>query len=67
MVEKSNNIFDEKKRDQLLGELHAYLVDQAVDVWVVHDVGPRAMSKQVRGWVQAKHWFQDLAPVYVAD
>jgi ABC-type transport system substrate-binding protein len=67
MVEKTNNVFDEKKRDQMLGELHAYLVDQAVDVWVVHDVGPRAMAKNVRGWVQAKHWFQDLAPVYIAD
>jgi ABC-type transport system substrate-binding protein len=39
MVEKANNTFDEKARDRLLGELHAYLVDQAVDVWVVHDVG----------------------------
>jgi len=67
MVVKANNTFDEKKRDQLLGELHAYLVDQAVDVWVVHDVGPRAYSSKVRGWVQVKHWFQDLAPVYVSD
>ena len=38
-----------------------------VDVWVVHDTGPRALSPKVRGWVQVKHWFQDLAPVYVAD
>lgn len=67
MVEQANNTFDEKKRDQLLGQLHAYLVDNAVDVWVVHDVGPRAMSPKVKGWVQVKHWFQDLAPVYVAD
>jgi ABC-type transport system substrate-binding protein len=67
MVEQANNTFDEKKRDQLLGQLHAYLVDNAVDVWVVHDVGPRAMSSKVRGWVQAKHWFQDMAPVYVVD
>lgn len=67
MVEQANNTFDEKKRDALLGQLHAYLVDNAVDVWVVHDVGPRAMSPKVRGWVQVKHWFQDMAPVYVVD
>jgi hypothetical protein len=36
-------------------------------VWVVHDTGPRAMSSKVRGWTQAKNWFQDLAPVYVVD
>ncbi|MCC7483685.1 MAG: ABC transporter substrate-binding protein [Burkholderiales bacterium] len=67
LVEKAFAAFDEKVRDKLLAELHAYLVDQAVDVWVVHDVGPRAMSSRVRGWVQVKHWFQDLAPVYVAN
>ena len=67
MVDKAQVTFDDKKRDALLSELHAYIVDQAVDVWVVHDTGPRAMSNKVRGWVQAKHWFQDFAPVYVAD
>jgi hypothetical protein len=25
------------------------------------------MSPKVRGWTQVKSWFQDLAPVYVAD
>ena len=67
MIDRAQSTFDEKKRDQILGELHAYLVDNAVDVWVVHDTGPRALSSKVRGWVQVKHWFQDLAPVYVAD
>ena len=67
MIERAQTTFDEKKRDQLLGELHAYLVDNAIDVWVVHDNGPRALSPKVRGWVQVKHWFQDLAPVWVAD
>ena len=67
LIEKAFATFNEKQRDQILAQLHAYLVDQAVDVWVVHDVGPRAMSAKVKGWVQAKHWFQDLAPVYVSD
>ena len=67
MVDRAQTTFDEKRRDQLLGELHTYIVDNAVDVWVVHDVGPRALSSKVRGWVQAKHWFQDMAPVYVVD
>jgi peptide/nickel transport system substrate-binding protein len=67
MIDKAIATFDEKKRDAILGEVHAYLVDNAVDVWVVHDTGPRAMSSKVRGWTQAKNWFQDLAPVYVVD
>lgn len=67
MIDKAMTTFDEKKRDAILGEVHAYLVDNAVDVWVVHDTGPRAMSSKVRGWTQARNWFQDLAPVYVVD
>jgi peptide/nickel transport system substrate-binding protein len=67
LIDKAMTTFDEKKRDALLGEVHAYLVDNAVDVWVVHDTGPRAMSGKVRGWTQVKSWFQDLAPVYVVD
>ena len=65
MIEKAHNTFDERARDEWLARIHSYIVDQAVDVWVVHDVGPRAMSPRVKGWVQVKHWFQDLAPVYV--
>jgi peptide/nickel transport system substrate-binding protein len=67
LIDKAMTTFDDKKRDALLGEVHAHLVDNAVDVWVVHDTGPRAMSPKVRGWTQVKSWFQDLAPVYVAD
>jgi peptide/nickel transport system substrate-binding protein len=65
MIEKAHNTFDERARDEWLARIHSYIVDQAVDVWVVHDTGPRAMSPRVKGWVQVKHWFQDLAPVYV--
>jgi len=67
LMDRAGRMFDDAKRDALLAELHAYLVDQAVDVWVVHDVGPRAMSSKVKGFVQVKHWFQDLAPVYVEN
>lgn len=67
LIDKAMTTFDEKKRDAILGEIHTYLVDNAVNVWVVHDTGPRAMSSKVRGWTQVRSWFQDLAPVYVAD
>jgi peptide/nickel transport system substrate-binding protein len=35
-------------------------VDDAVQVWVVHDTNPHAMSAKVKSYVQARHWFQDL-------
>jgi len=57
--------FDPKKQDELLGKLHAYIVDQAMWIWVVQDLNPRAMAPNVKGFVQAQSWFQDLTPVSV--
>lgn len=67
MMDKAFNEFDDGRRTNALANAHAYIVDQAVDVWVVHDVGPRAMSPKVKGFVQVKSWFQDIAPVYVEN
>ncbi|MEA3157933.1 MAG: peptide/nickel transport system substrate-binding protein, partial [Betaproteobacteria bacterium] len=67
MIHKALNTFDERLRDQILANLHSYIVDQAVDVWVVHDVAPRAMSAKVKGFVQVKNWYQDFTPVYVEN
>lgn len=67
MMDRAFTEFDDRKRTYALANAHAYIVDQAVDVWVVHDVGPRAMSPKVKGFVQAKSWFQDIAPVYVEN
>jgi hypothetical protein len=34
-----------------------------VVLWVAHDVGPRAMTQRVKGFVQPKSWFIDLTTV----
>ena len=57
--------FDAKKRDAAIAKLHERVVDQAAMLFVVHDTGPRALSPKVKGFVQAKNWFQDLSPVSV--
>lgn len=67
MIDEAYAEFDMAKQDKILAELHAYIVDQALEVWVVHDVGPRAMSPKVKGWVQVQNWFQDITPVYVEN
>jgi len=59
--------FVPKEQDAILARLHAYIVDQAMWLWVVHDLNPRAMSPKVKGFVQAQAWVQDLTPVYVAE
>jgi peptide/nickel transport system substrate-binding protein len=61
----AKNEFDPAKQDAILAKLHAEIVDQAMWIWVVHDLNPRAISSHVKGFVQAQSWFQDLTPVYV--
>ena len=59
--------FDPKERDAYLAKVHQREVDDAAFVWVVHDVAPRAMSKKVKGYVQARNWFQSLTSTYIED
>jgi peptide/nickel transport system substrate-binding protein len=60
---KIRNAFDPAEQDRLVGEFHARMVDQAVWIWVVHDLNPRALSPHVQRFVQARNWIQDLTPV----
>lgn len=55
--------FDASARDALLAKVHTKAVDDALFLWVVHDVAPRAMSPKVQGFVQAQNWFQSLSGV----
>ncbi len=42
---------------------HARLVDDPPWLYVVHDLNPRAMSKNVRGFISPQSWFVDLARI----
>ena len=57
--------FDAAKRLALLKELHELLGKEAMMIFVVHDLNPRAMSPKVKGFVQAQSWFQDLTTISV--
>ena len=65
LIEKARVEFDSAAQDALLAEIHAKVVDEALWIWVVHDLNPRALGANVRGFVQAQSWFQDLTQVYV--
>ena len=57
--------FDTRKRLELLTKLNEAMNEEAVMIFVAHDVNPRAMSPKVHGFIQAQSWFQDLTPVSV--
>jgi len=57
--------FDTTKRLALLTRLNETMNEEAVMIFVAHDLNPRAMSPAVHGFVQAQSWFQDVTPVTV--
>lgn len=65
LIASAYNEFDNAKRDVILQHVHEKMVDDAVMIWVVHDLNPRALSPKVKGFVQAQSWFQDLTPITV--
>lgn len=63
LIADARTAFDDKARDAALAKLHARIVEDAAFVWIAHDVGPRAMSAKVKGVVQPRSWFIDIAPM----
>ncbi len=63
LIADARNTFDDKGRDAALAKLHARIVEEAPFLWVAHDVGPRAISAKVKGVVQPRSWFIDIAPM----
>ena len=57
--------FDTPKRLALLTQLHEMMSEEAVLIFVAHDLNPRALSPKVKGFVQAQSWFQDMTPISV--
>ena len=65
LAAKAMATFDIEKQNEALGDLHSYLVDQAIWIWVVHDMNPRGLSPRVKGFVQAQSWFQDYTRIRI--
>ncbi|MCE1235884.1 MAG: ABC transporter substrate-binding protein [Hyphomicrobiales bacterium] len=65
LVAKAQNTFDAATQNEVLGQIHAKMVNDALFIWVVHDVAPRAMTAKVKGFVQPRNWFLDLTSVSV--
>jgi peptide/nickel transport system substrate-binding protein len=65
LIAKARSTFDDAGRDVALAALHKRIVEEAPFVWIAHDAGPRAMSTKVKGVVQPKSWFIDIAPMSV--
>jgi peptide/nickel transport system substrate-binding protein len=66
LVAEAMKTFDDAKRDQIMTKVHEIASREAIMIFVVHDLNPRALSPKVKGFVQAQSWFQDLTPISIA-
>jgi ABC-type transport system substrate-binding protein len=55
--------FDRAAQLAAIQKVHERFVDEALFLFVAHDVGPRALSPRVKGFTQAQNWYQDLTPL----
>jgi ABC-type transport system substrate-binding protein len=63
LLAEVRTVSDPVKQNELLAKIHTRHVDRANFIWVVHDVGSRALSSKVEGHVHAKSWFVDFSPI----
>ena len=63
--EEALSDFNAPERDKLIAKMHEDSVADAQEVFIVHDLNPRAISPKVHGFVQAQSWFQDLTPITI--
>src|SRR5690606_2769967 len=67
LLRKAAQSLDPEVENEALRQVHAKIVDNAEWRWIVHDVIPRAITPKVKGFVQAKSWFQALTPVTITQ
>jgi ABC-type transport system substrate-binding protein len=65
LAKEARSTSDPKELDKVLARINTRMVDEAVFVWVVHDVWPNAISPKVKGYVHPKSWYVDFSPVTV--
>ncbi|MDN2582917.1 ABC transporter substrate-binding protein [Aquibium sp. ELW1220] len=59
--------FDPAALDAAMSKVMEVVTDDAAALVVVHDTNPRALSPKLKGFVQAKNWYQDFTPIEVTD
>jgi ABC-type transport system substrate-binding protein len=66
LCDKARLEFDIDKQYRAIAELHQYVVDQSMWIWVVHDLNPRALAPKVKGFVPPQAWYVDLSTLDIA-
>lgn len=65
MVRGVCTTLDSVQRHAAIARLHAASIDQALFVWIDHDVAPPAMIAKVQSFVLQQFRFVDLSKPYI--
>ena len=65
LITEALSSFDTQTRAAKLRELHEYMNEEAVMIWVAHDLNARALGPKLHGFHQAQSWYQDLTPITI--
>ncbi len=66
LLRKAQSTFDPAEQTRLLAAAHSIVVDEAAWLFIVHDLNPRAMAKQVTGFIPVQSWFIDFTTISMA-
>ncbi|SFA73927.1 ABC-type transport system, substrate-binding protein [Poseidonocella pacifica] len=67
LFEQIKTTFDPEEQNAVLQKTHEKFVDEALFLFVTHDVAPRAMSPKVKGFVQAQNWYQNFSSITMEE
>lgn len=65
IIDRIRASFDPNVQLQAIQDLHEHYVDNALFLFVAHDVAPRALAANVQGFVPPQNWFVDLTSVSI--
>ncbi|MFN3847227.1 MAG: ABC transporter substrate-binding protein [Paracoccaceae bacterium] len=65
IIDRIRASFDPADQLAAIQDLHQHYVNNALFLFVAHDVAPRALSPKVKGFVPPQNWFVDLTSVSI--
>jgi len=57
--------FETDRQEAAMAKVNEILTEDAAAIVVVHDTSPRALSPKLKGFVQARNWYQDFTTIEV--
>ncbi|WP_424177113.1 ABC transporter substrate-binding protein [Yoonia sp. TsM2_T14_4] len=63
LFDQIKNTFDAEEQDAVMRATHEKYVNDALFLMVTHDVAPRALAPNVKGFVQAQNWYQNFSSI----